>query len=133
MAIETIGGIGQFNIDDRYSEEDKTRLRKRIQLESKLNYQNLHKYTPLVSMLKDEYKQEHNEEFTGDIKTLVDDYANDMTWFEDNEYTMMKVASQDRSDQQKYDLGLKMHIWDRVHNRDWWKIAQDHTAAMILR
>jgi hypothetical protein len=132
MVIEAIGGIsGQFNIDDRYSEEDKTRLRKRIQLESKLNYQNLHNYTPLISMLKYEYKQENNEEFTGDIKTLVDDYANDMTWFEDNEYTMMKVASQDRSDQQKYNLGLKMHIWDRVHNRDWWKIAQDHTAAMV--
>ena len=130
MAIETYGGIeGQWNIPDEYSEEDKNVLRQRILLENQLNYQNLSEYTPLLSVLKDEYQEEHGQEFTGDNRELVDNFAWDMTWVDDNEVSMFNLATEDRTDQQKYNLGLKMHIWERVHNRDWWKIVRDHAAA----
>ena len=80
MAIETYGGIeGQWNIPDEYSEEDKNVLRQRILLENQLNYQNLSEYTPLLSVLKDEYQEEHGQEFTGDNRELVDNFAWDMT------------------------------------------------------
>tara|TARA_R110002020_G_scaffold473777_2_gene703569 strand:- start:650 stop:4444 length:3795 start_codon:yes stop_codon:yes gene_type:complete len=131
MGIETFKGLGDYNIPDEYSEEDKEIIRKRILLESELDYQKLHEYTPLISVLKDEYKKEHNTDYTGDVKELVDQYAWDMTWFEDNEASMFSEAMQERTDQEKYDMGLKVHIWDRVHNRDWWKIARDHSAAMV--
>ena len=130
MAIENIAGIGDFDISDEYDEQGKEIMRKRIKLESELDYQNLHEYTPLVSLLKDEYKENNGKDFAGDIKTLVDDYANDMTWLGNNEVSIIKAASVDRTEQQKYDMGLKMHIWDRVHNRDWWSIAADHAASM---
>ena len=129
MAIETFGGLGDYDIPDGYSEEDKAILRKRILLEEQLDYQKLHEYKPLISVLKDEYLQEHGQEFAGDTRELVDDYAWDMSWFESNEASTFNTAMEKRTDQQNYDLGLKMHIWDRVHNRDWWKIARDHTAA----
>ena len=133
MAIETYGGIeGQWNIPDEYSEEDKNVLRQRILLENQLNYQNLSEYTPLLSVLKDEYQEEHGQEFTGDNRELVDNFAWDMTWVDDNEVSMFNLATEDRTDQQKYNLGLKMHIWERVHNRDWWKIVRDHTAATVF-
>ena len=130
MGIETIGGLGDYNIPDEYNEEDKERFRQRILLEEELDYQKLHEYKPLISILKDEHLQKHGQEFTGDTRELVDDYAWDMTWFEDNEASTFKIAMEERTDQQNYDLGLKMHVWDRVHNRDWWKIARDHTAAL---
>ena len=130
MAIETIGGLGDYNIPDEYSEEDKEIFRQRILLEEELDYQKLHEYKPLLSVLKDEYLQKHGQEFTGDTRELVDDYAWDMSWFESNEASTFNTAMEERSDQQNYDLGLKIHIWDRVHNRDWWKIAKDHTAAI---
>ena len=130
MAIETIGGLGDYDIPDEYSEEDKEIYRQRILLEEELDYQKLHEYKPLLSVLKDEYLQKHGQEFTGDTRELVDDYAWDMSWFESNEASTFNTAMEERSDQQNYDLGLKIHIWDRVHNRDWWKIAKDHTAAI---
>ena len=132
MALETYGGIeGQWNIPDNYSEEDKNVLRQRILLENQLNYQNLSEYSPLTSLLKDEYREEHGQEFTGDNRELVDNYAWEMTWIDDNEVSMFNLATEDRTDQQNYNLGLKMHIWERVHNRDWWKIAKDHIAASV--
>ena len=53
MAIETIGGLGDYNIPDEYSEEDKEIFRQRILLEEELDYQKLHEYKPLLSVLKD--------------------------------------------------------------------------------
>ena len=132
MTMVTVPGLeGQREIPDGLSPEEEQEHILMLHTTEPLKFENLQHNPTAVTAAKGWYKRDHGEEFNGDNKLLIDKWASYQSALTVNEAYMLRESQMDLTDEEKYDRGVGMQVWDRVENREWMDIVSDYAIPAL--